>query len=106
MGHRERCNRESALGAKLERSPTGGQDRDRWAVGQQPGKLRREIEDVLEVVQDQQYSSAVENRLELVEQERMWRVIEAERFGDGQHNVIGFSQWGKVDEDHVLERAR
>ena len=36
----------------------------------------------------------------------MWRVAEAERFGDGGHDVIGFSQWGKVDEHHFLECAR
>ena len=33
-GHREWGNRERALRAQLERSPTGGQDRDGWAVGQ------------------------------------------------------------------------
>ena len=75
------------LPSQPQGSPAGGQDLQGGAAYEQLSQLRRELEDVLEIVQHQQHLAVTEGRRHLVEQQRVRGVAEAECLGDGGHHI-------------------
>lgn len=96
------------LPAQAEGGATGGEDGEAGAGGEQPGDLRRGVEQMLAVIEDQERAAVAEGAPQRFVRRLAAALVQSERLGDAgqdQPRIVHCGEGGEGDPVGVVRPA-